>query len=101
MPKTILIVEDDDLLRDLTAESLSSLYAVAMTCCANADEALHYLCNKEVPSLVMTDIHMPGSMDGLGLAHEIWRRWLRIPRHPATQSALIWPGIPGPSGHLF
>lgn len=49
MPKTILIVEDDDLLRDLTAESLSSLYAVAMTCCANADEALHYLCNKEVP----------------------------------------------------
>jgi len=74
MPKTILIVEDDDLLRDLTAESLSSLYAVAMTCCANADEALHYLCNKDVPCLVMTDIHMPGSMDGLGLAHEIWRR---------------------------
>ncbi|WP_212166764.1 hypothetical protein, partial [Burkholderia vietnamiensis] len=27
--------------------------------------------------------------------------FLRIPRHPATQSALIWPGIPGPSGHLF
>lgn len=27
--------------------------------------------------------------------------YLRIPRHPATQSALIWPGIPGPSGHLF
>ncbi|MCZ9640979.1 hypothetical protein [Pseudomonas putida] len=26
---------------------------------------------------------------------------LRIPRHPATQSALIWPGIPRPSGHLF
>ena len=26
---------------------------------------------------------------------------VRIPRHPATQSALIWPGIPGPSGHLF
>ena len=28
-------------------------------------------------------------------------RGLRIPRHPATQSALIWPGIPRPSGHLF
>ena len=26
---------------------------------------------------------------------------VRIPRHPATQSALIWPGIPRPSGHLF
>ncbi|WP_256207034.1 FAD-dependent oxidoreductase, partial [Pseudomonas sp. ABFPK] len=33
-----------------------------------------------------------------------WRNYydsLRIPRHPATQSALIWPGIPRPSGHLF
>lgn len=28
-------------------------------------------------------------------------REVRIPRHPATQSALIWPGIPRPSGHLF
>ncbi|WP_230964144.1 hypothetical protein, partial [Pseudomonas aeruginosa] len=26
---------------------------------------------------------------------------VRIPRHPATQSALIWPGIPRPPGHLF
>ncbi|MEG6913236.1 DNA-binding protein, partial [Pseudomonas aeruginosa] len=25
---------------------------------------------------------------------------VRIPRHPATQSTLIWPGIPRPSGHL-
>ena len=31
MTKTILIVEDDELLRDLTAESLSSLYAVTIT----------------------------------------------------------------------
>ncbi|PPV34073.1 hypothetical protein C5L43_21555 [Ectopseudomonas oleovorans] len=26
---------------------------------------------------------------------------VRIPHHPATQSTLIWPGIPRPSGHLF
>ena len=26
---------------------------------------------------------------------------MRIPHHPATQSTLIWPGIPRPSGHLF
>ncbi|MEK1955166.1 response regulator [Pseudomonas sp. YNh] len=93
MPKTILIVEDDDLLRDLTAESLSSLYAVAMTCCANADEALHYLCNKEVPSLVMTDIHTPGSMDGLGLAHEIWRRWPTLPVILTSGDAVIDTGL--------
>ena len=33
------------------------------------------------------------------LDHDL--RVVRIPRHPATQSALIWPGIPRPSGHLF
>ena len=26
---------------------------------------------------------------------------LRIPRHPATQSTLIWPPIPRTSGHPF
>lgn len=35
------------------------------------------------------------------LVSEGMYRELRIPRHPATQSALIWPGIPRPSGHLF
>lgn len=59
MPQTILIMEDDDLLRDLTAERLTSLYAVIVMSCANADEALHRLCNQELPSWVMTDIHMP------------------------------------------
>ncbi|GLO38478.1 hypothetical protein PPUN15366_01220 [Pseudomonas putida] len=79
MPKTILIVEDDELLRDLTAESLSSLYAVSITSTANADEALLHLSHEEPPALVMTDIHMPGRMDGLGLAQVIWRRWPTLP----------------------
>jgi uncharacterized ParB-like nuclease family protein len=35
---------------------------------------------------------------GISLSKE---NCVRIPRHPATQSALIWPGIPRPSGHLF
>lgn len=36
------------------------------------------------------------------LAGDISRGYaVRIPRHPATQSTLIWPGIPRPSGHLF
>ena len=32
---------------------------------------------------------------------EIAARQMRIPRHPATQSTLIRPGIPRTSGHLF
>ncbi len=35
------------------------------------------------------------------MGSSLFSRTVRIPRHPATQSALIWPGIPGPSGHLF
>jgi len=35
------------------------------------------------------------------VAHAVLLSELRIPRHPATQSTLIWPGIPRPSGHLF
>ncbi|AYN18093.1 MULTISPECIES: response regulator [Pseudomonas] len=89
MTKTILIVEDDELLRDLTAESLSSLYAVTITSTANADEALHHLSHEETPALVMSDIHMPGSMDGLGLAHVIWRRWPTLPVILTSGHAII------------
>lgn len=93
MPKTILIVEDDDLLRDLTAESLSSLYAVTIEPCANADEALDRLSRDNAPSLVVTDIHMPGSMDGLRLAHEIWRRWPTLPVILTSGDAVIDTGL--------
>ncbi|MEW7377680.1 response regulator [Pseudomonas putida] len=93
MPKTILIVEDDDLLRDLTAESLSSLYAVTIEPCANADEALDRLSRDNAPSLVVTDIHMPGSMDGLGLAREIWRRWPTLPVTLTSGEAVIDTGL--------
>ncbi|WP_405124431.1 response regulator [Pseudomonas alloputida] len=79
MPKSILIVEDDDLLRDLTAEGLSSLYAVNIVACANADEALDHLSHYKTPTLVVTDIHMPGHLDGIALAQEIWRRWPTLP----------------------
>ncbi|MGF6392189.1 response regulator [Pseudomonas plecoglossicida] len=94
MPRTILIVEDDDLLRDLTAESLLSLYAITILTCANADEALHRLSHDdEVPSLVFTDIQMPGHMDGLGLAHEIWRRWPTLPVILTSGDAIIDTGL--------
>ncbi|MGJ7547648.1 response regulator [Pseudomonas alloputida] len=89
MPKSILIVEDDDLLRDLTAESLSSLYAVNIVVCASADEALHRLTHYQTPALVVSDIHMPGQLDGLALAQEIWRRWPSLPVILTSGDAVI------------
>jgi CheY-like chemotaxis protein len=42
---------------------------------ASADEAIRILeCRSDI-RVVFTDIHMPGSMDGLKLAHAVRNRW--------------------------
>lgn len=78
MPHTMLIVEDNQILRALTADAISIL-DINVVDCASADEAVALLeCSVSI-ALVMTDIRMPGSMDGLGLAHVIWSRWPDLP----------------------
>ena len=42
---------------------------------ANADEALQILESRSNIRVVLTDIHMPGSIDGLKLAHAVRHRW--------------------------
>ena len=42
---------------------------------ANADEAIAILESRADIRVVFTDIHMPGSMDGLKLAHAVRDRW--------------------------
>jgi two-component sensor histidine kinase/CheY-like chemotaxis protein len=42
---------------------------------ANADEAMSILESRSDISLLFTDIQMPGSMDGLKLAHTVHNRW--------------------------
>src|SRR6202030_4760207 len=44
----------------------------------NADEALSILESRSDISLLFTDIQMPGSMDGLKLAHAVHDRWPAI-----------------------
>ncbi|MGA8228281.1 MAG: response regulator, partial [Xanthobacteraceae bacterium] len=45
---------------------------------SNADEAIAILEARKDIRIVFTDINMPGSMDGLRLAHAIRRRWTPI-----------------------
>lgn len=45
---------------------------------ANADEALEMLHARADVHAVFTDIEMPGSVDGIGLALAIEQRWPRI-----------------------
>lgn len=44
----------------------------------NADQAISILENRSDISLLFTDIQMPGSMDGLKLAHAVHERWPAI-----------------------
>ena len=66
----ILIVEDDVFLRYALGEWLR-LEDYDVMEAASADEAAAILASPAVVDLVITDVQMPGSMDGLELARRI------------------------------
>lgn len=70
----VLVVEDEPLLRfdavDLIEEAGFTVYSAA-----NADQAILLLERHPDIRVVFTDIDMPGSMDGLRLAHAVRKRW--------------------------
>src|SRR5690349_2270931 len=73
----VLVVEDEMVLRmravDIVEDAgLTALQAV------NADEALAILESRSDISVLFSDIQMPGSMDGLKLAHAVHDRWPSI-----------------------
>lgn len=74
MDATILLVEDDDTLRMVTADALSLLEANVIEC-NSADQAVAVLESGALIQLLFTDIRMPGSMDGLQLAGLVASRW--------------------------
>lgn len=78
MKPTVLVVEDDATLRFLVAEALS-LFDLNVVECATADDALQLLQQTNQVNLVLTDIRMPGQIDGLELAKLIWKHWPQLP----------------------
>jgi two-component system, response regulator PdtaR len=69
-----LVVEDEILIRLNAADLFEDLGFEAIEA-ANADEALAVLESRADVRLLFTDIDMPGSMDGLRLAHAVADRW--------------------------
>ncbi|MDM9644856.1 response regulator [Rhizobium sp. S163] len=74
MTTKILIVEDESLLRMLAVDLVEDAGFVALEA-ADADEAIALLQTNSDIRIVMTDIDMPGSMDGLMLAAAVRDRW--------------------------
>lgn len=77
-PTRILVVEDEVLIRALVAEELRDAGFVVIEA-GQADEAWSYLAADGQADLLFTDIHMPGSMDGLQLARRVRERYPMLP----------------------
>ena len=94
----VLIVEDDQLLKMLTTDIVEEAGFVALSA-ENADEAVALLAARSDIAMLLTDINMPGSMDGLELAHMVRDRWphikiIVVSAHGEASSAV-------PAGSLF
>src|SRR4029450_119836 len=70
----VLVVEDEFLVR-MNAVSLLEEAGFGVLEAASADDAIALLESRKDIRIVFTDINMPGSMDGLRLAHAIRNRW--------------------------
>jgi two-component system, response regulator PdtaR len=73
-PVTVLIVEDEPVIRLYEAELAEGAGYIALAA-SNADEALEALEASAQIEILLTDVRMPGSMDGLALAEAVPNRW--------------------------
>jgi CheY-like chemotaxis protein len=76
-PVTVLVVEDEPLIRLDIADELSAA-GFRVLDAADATEALELLEARADVSIVFTDVNMPGPIDGLELGREVKRRWPHV-----------------------
>jgi CheY-like chemotaxis protein len=70
----VLVVEDEPLML-IDAVDLVSEAGFEAIGAKNADEAIRILESRDDIRIVFTDVNMPGSMDGIRLAHAVRHRW--------------------------
>ena len=76
-PPTVLVVDDEDLLRFLAADVLEENgYRVIEA--ADAISALIILQERPGVRVLFTDVNMPGGLDGMDLAREVHKRWPEV-----------------------
>jgi CheY-like chemotaxis protein len=74
VPVVVLVVEDEMLLRMRAVDMVEDAGYTSVEA-VDADEAVAILESRSDIALLFTDIQMPGSMDGLKLAHAVHERW--------------------------
>jgi CheY-like chemotaxis protein len=98
--QTVLVVEDEGLVRLDAAETLRDAGFTVVEA-ANAEQALAVVAGGESVDLLFTDINMPGSIDGLELAKRVSRLKPRI--HLLLTSGKVSPArgqIPADGGFI-
>ena len=97
----ILVVEDEELARLIIADYLKEAGFTVLES-SNAEDALALLDARSDVRAVVLDVVMPGTMDGIALAHRIYQRWPRIGllvvsgREPPSSDAYARSSIPNP-----
>jgi DNA-binding NtrC family response regulator len=76
-PPKVLVVEDEFMLRMRAVDIVQDAGFVPIEA-ISADQAIAILEARNDISMLFTDIQMPGSMDGLKLAHATHARWPHI-----------------------
>ena len=96
--RAVLIVEDDAVLRELTAAMLEDSELDSIEC-ESAEAALATMLThgREV-AMIFADVRLPGVMNGVDLAWEIKMRWPFLPviltsGHPLKQVDELPPGV--------
>jgi DNA-binding NtrC family response regulator len=77
IPAVVLIVEDEMILRMHAVDMVEDAGYTPIEA-SDAGEALAILESRSDIALMCTDIQMPGSMDGMGLAQAVHVRWPSI-----------------------
>lgn len=72
--QVVLVVEDEILIR-MNATAMVEDAGFEAIAASDADEAIRILESRSDIRAVFTDVHMPGSMDGIRLASVVRNRW--------------------------
>ena len=96
----VLVVEDETINRQVMSEALADA-GFRVDAAESADEALRLL-DADGYQLLVTDIHMPGQIDGIGLAEKAHTSHPQMPivfvtGRPDVLTRLKGSGIPGRS----
>lgn len=77
-PKPVVLVVEDEMVLRMRAVDIVEDAGFEPIEAVSADEAIEIMESRDDISLLFTDIQMPGSMDGLKLAHAAHSRWPHI-----------------------